>query len=219
MGNENRVIFRDEEDRRVFRCIALHHAERLQFRFLRIHFQPRGVMMLIGTEQPHRISDFESQVKGRYSFYLNQRLRAEAAGKRLAIPCRARATAGPVNWRPRFAAMPIEREQLETLARLGWDVSDAERYCNTLQTSLEVEADAVELPALECAAGLGEQWVPRPGEQLVGSTDVGEPPVRMPNSPNWWVYHAVQSRRQDEMRTVGEGQATGRASKSHGAPG
>jgi hypothetical protein len=63
-GNENKLMFRTEADRQHFRQIAVDCARRLNFGFLRIRFQARGVLMLIGTDRPEEISKFESRVKG-----------------------------------------------------------------------------------------------------------------------------------------------------------
>jgi hypothetical protein len=211
VGNENKVMFRCSEDRQVFCDLAKRFARALGIKFLKIRLQPRGVLMLIGTWNPSVISSFESRLKGGFSRYLNHRYRqtpiklsalssqTERADLREQKPWRDRMNCGPVNWRPRFDAIPIERAHLEKLADSGWDSCGALDYFDREAELIDASGASDELLALELVArGFEQNRIPTPTSRRVfDEQHLGEPMFRVPNSPNWWIF-AARRREKDE---------------------
>jgi REP element-mobilizing transposase RayT len=207
-GNENKPLFQSEEDRQVFRSLADRFANEIGLRFLQIRIEDHGVLMLIGAADGRQISDFESRLKGRFSWYLNQKYRAcpenlsglkdRSSRERQELkPLRQRMVSGQVNWRPRFDSKAVTQADLMKLASIGWDVSLALEYWHGVYR-VDALKQADELLALECQVrGVPDQWIPKPTDtRIIGDEDSGTAPAIQPNTPNWWIFKAVEDRRQ-----------------------
>jgi hypothetical protein len=71
--------------------------------------------------------------------------------------------------------------------------------------SLDGDHSAEGLLALEILLRAGEEQIPRPGQRLEAEMESGEPPVRVSNTPNWWVFQWIWKCRNELRRVVDAG--------------